>query len=180
LVLEASREVQRSHPALLTIIVPRHPERGPEIESLAVVRGFMATRRSTGALPDSTTQVYIADTLGELGLFYRAAPFAFIGRSLAAHGGQNPLEPAQLGKAFVAGPYTENFEETFRILLDAQGEGRVQSASELATLANKFLADPTSTAQTGARAKAAAEAMGGALAATVELAENLLSTHARP
>jgi 3-deoxy-D-manno-octulosonic-acid transferase len=165
---------------LLTVIVPRHPQRGAEIQALAKTGGFSAARRSTGALPASTTQIYVADTLGELGLFYRAAPFAFMGGSLVPHGGQNPLEPARLDKAIIAGPHTGNFEETFRALLDAQGEGRVHSAAELASLAKKWLADPALTSALGARAEAAAEAMGGALAATVELAENLLRTYARP
>jgi 3-deoxy-D-manno-octulosonic-acid transferase len=180
LVLDASRDLSGAYPDLLTVIVPRHPQRGIEIEALATARGFVATRRSPGALPTSATQVYIADTLGELGLFYRAAPFAFLGKSLVSHGGQNPLEPARLGTAIIAGPHTENFDETFRILLEAQGEGRVQSVPELTALARKFLADPALAHTLGSRAKVATESMGGALAATVELAENLLAAHARP
>ncbi len=178
LILEAARNLQNAYPDLLTILVPRHPQRGPEIEALANAGGFVAARRSTGALPASPTHVYIADTLGELGLFYRAAPFAFLGGSLVGHGGQNPLEAARLGAAIVAGPHTENFEEIFRVLLDAQAEGRVTSASDLAALAGRWLADPALVSALGARAKTAAESMGGALAATVELAENLLA-HAR-
>lgn len=72
----------------LTVIVPRHPRRGPEIEALARARGFTAARRATGALPAPETQIYIADTLGELGLFYRVTNFAFLGGSLVPHGGQ--------------------------------------------------------------------------------------------
>jgi 3-deoxy-D-manno-octulosonic-acid transferase len=179
LVLEAAQALQSSYADLLTVIVPRHPQRGPEVGALATVRGFTTARRSTGVLPSSPTQVYVADTLGELGLFYRAARFAFLGKSLAGHGGQNPLEPACLGTAIIAGPYTGNFEEIFRILLEAQGEGRVNSAVELAALANKLLADTNFTSQMGANVKAAADSMGGALTATVDLAENLLAAHAR-
>lgn len=179
MMLEAARALHTDYPDLLTVIVPRHPQRGAEIQALATAGGFSTARRSTGALPAATTQIYVADTLGELGLFYRAARFAFMGGSLVPHGGQNPLEPARLDKAIIAGPHTGNFEETFRTLLDAQGEGRVQSAAELASLAKKWLADPGLTSALGTRAQAAAEAMGGALAATVELAENLLRTHAR-
>ena len=178
--LEAARNLSVAYAELLTVIVPRHPQRGGEIEAIATARGFTAARRSAGALPASAMQVYIADTLGELGLFYRAAPFAFLGRSLGAHGGQNPLEPARLGAAIMAGPHTDNFEEMFRVLLDAQGEGRVNSASDLAALADRWLADPALVSALGGRAKRAAESMGGALEATVELAEDLLSSHARP
>ena len=127
----------------------------------------------------SATEVYIADTLGELGLFYRAAAFAFMGGSLVPHGGQNPLEPARLGTAIITGPHTGNFDEIFRTLLEAQGEGRVNSTSELASLANRWLSEPGLIAKRGVHVKAAAEALSGALTATVELAENLLVAHAR-
>jgi 3-deoxy-D-manno-octulosonic-acid transferase len=152
-VLEAARNLRLTYPDLLTVIVPRHPQRGAEIEALAVARGFTTARRSAGALPSSTTQVYVADTLGELGLFYRAAPFAFLGGSLVSHGGQNPLEPSRLGIPIIAGPHTGNFEEIFRVLLEAQGEGRVESESELAALANKWLADTALAVQTAAALK---------------------------
>ena len=107
----------------LTIIIPRHPDRGAAIADLAAARGFCVARRAAGALPCAETQIYVADTLGELGLFYRAAPFAFVGGSLVPHGGQNPLEPARLGTAVLTGPHTANFAETFRAVLDAQGTG---------------------------------------------------------
>jgi 3-deoxy-D-manno-octulosonic-acid transferase len=178
LILEAAQTLRSNYADLLTVIVPRHPQRGPEVETLTIARGFTAARRSTSVLPNSATQVYVADTLGELGLFYRAARFAFIGKSLAGQGGQNPLEPARLGTAIITGPHTGNFDEIFRTLLDAQGEGRVNSASELAALANKWLGDSDLASDRAARAKAAAEALGGALTATVELIENLLAAHA--
>jgi 3-deoxy-D-manno-octulosonic-acid transferase len=146
---------------------------------LAKARGVSALRRAVGALPSSGTQLYIADTLGELGLFYRAAPFAFLGGSLVPHGGQNPLEPARLGTAILTGPHTKNFEEIFRVLLAAQTEGRVHSAEDLSALALKLIADPAAAARLGARAKEAAATLAGALAATVEVAETLIASHAR-
>ena len=179
LVLQATQELRKSCTDMLTVIVPRHPERGPEIEEAAISRGFSVIRRATGALPSAGTQLYVADTLGELGLFYRAAPFVFLGKSLVVGGGQNPLEPAQLQTAILTGPHTENFEEIFRVLLNAQGEGRVRSAEELAACALKLIVDPARTARLGANIKHAAESLGGALAATVELSETLLARHAR-
>ena len=163
---------------LLTVIVPRHPQRGEAIAKLAAERGFSVLRRATGALPSSDTAVYIADTLGELGLFYRAASFAFLGGSLVHHGGQNPLEPARLGTAILTGPHTENFSGIFAALLGAQSAGLVRSKTELFPLTQHLLAEPAYAKALGAKAKAAAEAMGGALDRTADIAENLLS-HAR-
>ena len=162
----------------LTVIVPRHPQRGSEIEAEAVAKGFATRRRSTGALPDTTTEIYVADTLGELGLFYRAAPFAFLGGSLIPHGGQNPLEPARLGTAVLTGPHTHNFDETFRVLLAAQGEGLGQSADELRALVARLIDNPEHARRLGERAQIAAAGMGGALKHSVDLAEALLSRHA--
>src|SRR6202012_1808235 len=87
------RPLAPRYPNLLTIIVPRHPERGPELAA-----AFQATRRTAGQGPPAGAGIWIADTLGELGLWYRLAPITFVGRSLVAPGGgQNPLEPARLG-----------------------------------------------------------------------------------
>ena len=176
-VLRTAEELRKKRSDALTIIVPRHPARGPEIEALARTRGLIVSRRATGALPSRNIQLYIADTMGELGLFYRVAPFAFLGGSLVPHGGQNPLEAARLGAAIVTGPHTHNFEETFSLLLSAQTEGRVHSAEELSTLVQKLIADPAAAAQLGARAKSASDCLRGALSATIAAAEALI-THA--
>jgi len=162
----------------LTVIVPRHPTRGPEIEASARERGFTTRLRSTGALPDSTTEVYVADTLGELGLFYRAAPFAFLGGSLIPHGGQNPLEPARLGTAVITGPHTKNFDETFRVLLAAQEQGLVRTTEDLHALVARLIDDRALAHHLGERARTAAAGMGGALKHSTELAEALLARHA--
>lgn len=103
-------------PDLLTIIVPRHPERGTEIESLCHQEGLSCTRRSTAkTLPVASINIYIADTLGELGLFYRACPIACIGRSFSddGGGGHNPIEAAQLGCAVLHGPHIQNLEQIY-------------------------------------------------------------------
>ena len=164
----------------LTVIVPRHPVRGTEIEAEAIAKGLTARRRSMGVLPESTTDAYIADTLGELGLFYRAAPFAFLGGSLIPHGGQNPLEPARLGTAVITGPHTYTFDETFRVLLAAQGDGLVRTAEDLHAVVARLIDDPSLAHHLGERAQAAAAGMGGALKHTVDVAEALLAHHACP
>jgi 3-deoxy-D-manno-octulosonic-acid transferase len=84
------------HRRLLTIIVPRHATRGPAIAAALGAQGLRVARRGAGEPLDATTEVYVADTIGELGLFYRLAEIAFVGGSLVPHGGHNPLEPAQL------------------------------------------------------------------------------------
>ncbi len=178
-VLDAAIMVRAARADTLTVIVPRHPERGAALEALARSRGLSAERRSMRALPNRATAVYIADTMGELGLFYRAAPFAFLGGSLIQHGGQNPHEAAQLGVAVVTGPHTDNFSESFRVILTAQGEGCVHSADELASFVLQLLKDPTHAARLGAAAKTAEASLGGALARTHDAVETLLAGHAR-
>lgn len=162
----------------LTVIVPRHPERGPEIETLAQLRGFSCVRRCNAAVPSAETEVYVADTMGELGLFYRLARAAFLGGSLIAHGGQNPLEPARLSVPVIAGPHTANFDDIYRLLFAAQGSGRIQSAEQLAQTATKFLRDEAEARRIGELGRNCAEGLSGALTLTVQTAEYLLS-HAR-
>src|SRR5205085_1327395 len=108
-----------------TIVAPRHPERGPGIIEIATVAKLPAILRSTGALPDRRTEIYIADTIGELGLFYRLAPIVFMGGSLVPHGGQNPIEAAKLGAAILHGPHVKNFAEIYAALDHAQGAAEI-------------------------------------------------------
>jgi 3-deoxy-D-manno-octulosonic-acid transferase len=128
------------HPGLLTIVVPRHPERGAEIE--AVFPGVPVARRGAGADPPTAAGVWIADTLAELGLFYRLSGLAFVGGSLVAHGGQNPLEPARLGAAVAVGPHAGNFADVVAALEAAGGLTRVADASALARWVDALLRDP--------------------------------------
>ena len=119
MLIAAHRLLAPEFPGLLTILAPRHPERGA---ALATEAGTLPTpRRSTGALPGPETAIYIADTLGELGLLYRLARLALVGGSLVPHGGQNPLEPARLGCPILLGPNTANFADIAARLLAAGG-----------------------------------------------------------
>jgi 3-deoxy-D-manno-octulosonic-acid transferase len=162
---------------LLTIIVPRHVSRGPEIAMLCGARP--ALRRTLGELPRSETAIYIADTMGELGLFYRLAHFAFVGGSLVRHGGQNPLEPARLNCAVLAGPHTFNFTGAYEAIFRAQGLGIVRSSTEITEIARRLLADGEAVKSLGAAAAVAAAALGGAVAKTVAAIEQLLACDAR-
>src|SRR5262249_48031806 len=110
-VIDAHRRLRASFPGLLTVFAPRHPERGPGIAELANEAGLATMLRSQGRLPSHRTEIYVADTIGELGLIYRLAPIVFMGGSLVRHGGQNPIEAAKLGAAIVHGPHVWNFTE---------------------------------------------------------------------
>jgi 3-deoxy-D-manno-octulosonic-acid transferase len=177
--LDVAKIVRQLRPEALTIIVPRHPHRGPDIAAMATAQGFTTERRADSALPALGTQVYVADTLGELGLFYRCTNFAFLGGSLVPHGGQNPLEAARLRTAVITGPHTYNFEEVFAAILAAQGQGRVTSKEQLSAVVSTLVCSPVVAARLGAIAQEAAEQMSGALAATLSIAGDLLSD-ARP
>ncbi|MDX2074274.1 MAG: 3-deoxy-D-manno-octulosonic acid transferase [Alphaproteobacteria bacterium] len=112
MVAKIHKELRGAHPNLLTVIVPRHPERGCDIARELQSSGKVALRSKQEPIT-SDTAFYIADTLGELGLFYRLCDVVFMGGSLVAHGGQNPLEPAQLACAILSGPHTHNFQDIY-------------------------------------------------------------------
>ena len=128
-IASVQRYLNLQWPDFLTIIVPRHPERGVEWASRYFSESGVSLR-SAGDWPDK--KAYIADTLGELGLFYRLAPIAFVGGSLAPIGGHNPLEPARLGAAILLGPHCHNFREVSHGLRSAGGAHQVDDATELA------------------------------------------------
>jgi len=152
IVAAAHRLLLPAHPRLLLVIVPRHPERGV---ALAATLGAGVARRAAAALPNQNTAVYLADTLGELGLFYRVARAALVGGSLVPHGGQNPLEPARLGCAILLGPHTANFAEAVARLLAAGGARRVApDPHALAASVASLLASPDAHAALVAAAAA--------------------------
>ena len=148
------RALAAAHPGLLTIVAPRHPERGA-----AVAAALGAPRRA--AEQDPGAGIWVADTLGELGLLYRLAPLAFVGRSLTGQGGQNPLEPARLGCAVAVGPHTGNFAEAVQMLEAAGALTRVTDAGELARWVDAMLRDPRRRRAVGEAACAAAQGAAG-------------------
>ncbi len=175
-ILPAQDALRKRFADLLTIVVPRHPQRGSDIVMLCGTRN--ARLRSGGQMPATDTAVYVADTMGELGLFYRLVPFAFVGGSLIHHGGQNPLEPAKLGCAVLAGPHTFNFSTAYQEIFRAQGAGLVHTSGEIAELATTLLADRAKARAMGDAASTGAKSLGGAVAKTVTIVEQLLA-HAR-
>jgi 3-deoxy-D-manno-octulosonic-acid transferase len=137
-------------PDLITVIAPRHPERGAEIAALC----GNAPRRSLAEAP-VPGRPYIADTLGELGTLFRATPFAFIGNSLVGPGGHNIIEPALLERPVIAGPHLDYFVEATERLTEAQALVRVTDATALANAVRTWLRDPLAAQQAGKRAAAA-------------------------
>ncbi len=167
IVAAAHLKMKPSHPDLLTVIVPRHPERGPVIAEQLKALALAVALRSEGTLPGPKTDIYVADTIGELGLFYVLAPVAFIGGSLAERGGQNPVEPIKLGAAVLTGPNWQNFPDTYAKLLRAEGCKEVKDAASLAAAALELLDDANARRAMTERASRAIAAMGGALPRTL-------------
>lgn len=160
------RRLAARFPGLLTVIAPRHPERGPEIAPLAA--GFAVARRAAGEDPPPGG-VWIADTLGELGLLYRLVPTVFVGRSLLPPGGgQNPLEPARLSCAVAAGTLTGNFDEPVAALRAAGALAVVADEAALADWVAAMLDDPAARGRAGAAGAAAAAAGAGLAGETAE------------
>jgi 3-deoxy-D-manno-octulosonic-acid transferase len=165
--IDVHRKLRHSFPGLLTILVPRHPDRGAAIAGIAQGAGLAFAQRSLGALPERDTEIYIADTLGELGVIYRVAPIVFVGGSLVGHGGQNPIEAAKLGAAILHGPHVWNFAEIYSALDAAGGAEMVADSGKLTVRVGAWLTDAEArkkVAQTGLQAM---DTLAGALDRTV-------------
>ncbi len=158
----AHRALKRRYPDLLTIVVPRHPDRGPAVAADAVSAGLRVGRRATGGQPHDKVDLYVADTVGELGLFYRLCPLVFVGGSLARHGGQNPIEPARLGAAILYGPHVRNFAQVYATLDRAGGARIVRDGQELTAAIGQLLADAIARQAMARAGTTAIEAAGGA------------------
>ena len=166
-VLEAHARLRTNFPDLLTLIAPRHPERGLGVAQIAARAGLTAALRSRGELPDRTTQIYVADTVGELGLIYRLASAVFVGGSLVKHGGQNPIEPAKLRTAILHGPHVWNFAEVYSALDNAHGAEPIDGVNRLTAHLAAWLADPDACARVGEAGRIVMENLGGALDRTL-------------
>ena len=134
------------------VIVPRHPDRGPAVADMALATGAAVSLRSRK--PDDPADIIVADTLGELGLWYRLADLAVVAGSLVAGiGGHNPLEPARLDCPIVSGPHVENWLTAYADLRDADGVA-FADASVLGARLASLLADPESLRSRADRAQA--------------------------
>lgn len=155
------------HPGLLTVIVPRHPQRGEEITAELAQMGLQVARRSQGQAVTAATDILLADTMGELGLFIRLAPIVFMGKSLIGQGGQNPLEPARLGASVLFGPYMDNFADIAADMLQAGAAEQVADEAGLTQALSSLLADGALARQRGESACAFASARANVLDAVL-------------
>jgi 3-deoxy-D-manno-octulosonic-acid transferase len=161
-------------PSLLTVIVPRHPIRGEAIAQMIAASGLQATLRSRQEQLAATTDIYVADTMGELGLFYRLAPIVFMGGSLVPHGGQNPIEAIKLGASIVHGPHVFNFTEVYETLDGAGGARQADSTEALVKQLGQLLDDPAARQLSLNAAELVVEKLGGALERTLGALEPYL------
>lgn len=167
IVAGAHRKIARDVPGLLTIIAPRHPERGPGVAEMLNSLGFRIAQRSLGEVPSTSTDIYVADTIGELCMFYALAQVAFVGGSLADRGGQNPIEAIRQGAAVLTGPHWQNFRDAYGALLRHKGAVEIDGAEALAAAATRILSDADALKSMQEGAATALATLGGALDRTV-------------
>ncbi|MBT4932580.1 MAG: 3-deoxy-D-manno-octulosonic acid transferase [Rhodospirillaceae bacterium] len=149
--------LKEKHPALLSIIVPRHPGRGIEVSAGLQSMGLNTALRSAGEKITADTDIYIADTMGELGLFYRLSPIVFIGKSLIASGGQNPLEAARLGCAIIFGPHMSNFAEITDTFMQNQAGLEIADEAGMRDTIDHLLSHPDECLKLGQAAARVAD-----------------------
>lgn len=168
LVAEAHIRLARERADVLTIIAPRHPQRGAAIAETLTTQGLHPALRSRGELPNAETDLYIADTLGELGILYGLCDIVFVGGSLVPKGGQNLLEPAKLGCAILSGPHTSNFAQVSQDMASAGALRRVNDGAELGDAVSDLLAGPDRRAAPTEAAEAYAAMQAGVLDRVVD------------
>ncbi|MHA6684598.1 lipid IV(A) 3-deoxy-D-manno-octulosonic acid transferase [Mesorhizobium sp. A556] len=159
------------HPGLLTIIVPRHPDRAQALGEQFAGMGLKVARRSAGDKITPDIDILLGDTIGEMGLYLRLTEIAFVGRSLTSEGGQNPLEPAMLDTAVLAGRNVQNFRDSYQRLIDKGGAKLVRDRAMLAGAVNFLLTNEGARHDMMAAGAAAVEEMRGALACTLKSLE---------
>jgi 3-deoxy-D-manno-octulosonic-acid transferase len=174
ILLAAHRTLAGFFPSLLSVMVPRHPDRGEAIARTVAASGLHVALRSREELPTAATDIYVADTMGELGLFYRLAPIVFMGGSLVPHGGQNPIEAIKLGASIVHGPHVFNFTDVYEALDGAGGAKRTDTQEALVKQLGQLLADPVARDASVAAAEQVVAQLGGALDRTLAALEPYL------
>ncbi|WP_024507585.1 3-deoxy-D-manno-octulosonic acid transferase [Bradyrhizobium sp. ARR65] len=174
ILIETQRALAGLFPQLLTVIAPRHPDRGPAIAQMIEAAGLKTALRSRQQLPDTATEIYVADTLGELGLFYRLAEIVFMGGSLVEHGGQNPIEAVKLNAAIVHGPHVFNFADVYKALDQAGGARTAVDKEALVKQLGQLLADQDARERLVTASTRVVAQLGGALDRTLAALEPYL------
>lgn len=160
--------VLKERTGLLTIVVPRHPERCDAVEDMLTARGLSVARRTRNDPVTPETDILLGDTIGEMGLYLRLTEVAFVGRSLFAEGGQNPLEPAMLGCAILSGGHVQNFRDSYQQLARNGSARMVRDVEMLAKGVHYLLVNDTVRRQMIEAGQETVQEMRGALRATVK------------
>lgn len=168
IIAQVHKKLQEKIPDFLTIVVPRHPERGDILTEDFTQQGLKVSRRALDQDPSVSTDIYLADTLGELGLFFKSTAVVFMGGSFVPIGGHNPLEPAYFGATLIWGPHMFNFSEIERSFLEEKAAYKVHSAAELERLLLDLLLERKEDSQTGKRAKKVLQKHKGVLKKTLD------------
>jgi 3-deoxy-D-manno-octulosonic-acid transferase len=168
LVIAAQARARERVPDLVLMVAPRHPPRADEVERLLVEAGLRVARRSRGEWPTAAHESFLLDTIGEMGLVYRAARVVLVGKSfLPPGGGQNPIEPARLARPVLHGPLMFNFAEVTDVL-DASGGGLlIEEPASIGPALAELIAGRDAAEIAGERAKAAVEGLAGGLDRTL-------------
>lgn len=174
IVARIHRSLRERIPDLLTLIAPRHPERADGIEAMLGAHNLKVARRSRRETIETGTDIYLCDTIGEMGLFLSLVQVAFMGKSLASSGGQNPLEPAATGTAIVSGRHVQNFRDTYKKLLEAGGVRLVSDEKMLAANIEFLLNNPAERERMGLSALKSIVELGGGLEKTVNVLDAYL------
>lgn len=163
--------LRQRHDGILTIVVPRHPERADQLEAEMAAAGLKVSRRSRRDPVSLDTDILLGDTIGEMGLYLRLTEIAFVGRSLTGEGGQNPLEPAMLDTAVLSGRNVQNFREAYQRLVESGGARFVRDGDMLAGAVNFLLNNKAKREEMIAAGRTSVDAMRGALNQTLKSLE---------
>jgi 3-deoxy-D-manno-octulosonic-acid transferase len=174
IILETHKTLTSFFPKLLTVIVPRHAHRGADIAQMITVAGAQVALRSREELPHAGADIYVADTMGELGLFYRLSPVVFMGGSLVPHGGQNPIEAVKLGASVVHGPHVFNFTDVYEALDGAGGAKLADSSEQMVKQLGQMLGNEAARDAAIEAGHRVVERLGGALDRTLHALEPYL------
>lgn len=166
---------QKAKPDALLVLVPRHPQRFAEVATLATQQGFKTRCRSED-LPDADTQVWIGDSMGEMGAYYGCADLALIGGSLLDYGSQNLIEACALGTPVLIGPSTYNFAEAAANATACSAAQTIRDADDFVVAATALLSDTARRESMREAGLAFAEAHRGATARTMQLVQKVLAT----
>ena len=169
IILNAHKNVLSAYPNAILILAPRHPERADKIFTMCKKMDFLTMRRTKYESFSEKHNVFLLDTLGELQLYYAASEIAFVGGSLVNTGGQNMLEPAALNLPLITGPYTYNFLEVRKLLLESDALIQVSNYLELSEKVIELIGDANLRHYLGERAKAVVLANKGSSTRAIDI-----------